>query len=233
MLVVELPPEPWTGTAQQNGESGATDSPVPEIEQYRILWRNGNGRERELWVSGSRDEVIIGIPKRRELAILVYAVYRDGRFATRPAAGVYPHEVGEDGRLETQWQDGFAGLVLHRVSFRLPSVNGGRLIEEARARSERSPWDFDLERVVAKLAGGEFSAIYLRPRELFDLAVDLPPGRYLPADTLLEPFEVSDGGAEPILPELPSGHHRFLHAADGAVLSVFVDEEGEPRLFAR
>lgn len=87
-------------------------------------------------------------------------------------------------------------MVLHRVSFRLPSVNGGRLIEEVRDRTERSPRGFDLERVVAKLAEGEFSAIYLRPRELYEVAVDLPPGRYFLADTLLEPFEVSEDGAE-------------------------------------
>ncbi|NBF40061.1 MAG: hypothetical protein GVY14_06555 [Spirochaetes bacterium] len=145
------------------------------VEEYRVVWRGGAGKLREITVAGGASRVEVAIPKRSGVAVLAYPSFVGGSFLPRPAAAIYPHDArggaGAGVNLAASFERGFTGLVLHRVLFALPSVNSGRLIEEVRARSDGNPWLFDLERVVEKLADGRFSTIYLRPRDVFEVEV--------------------------------------------------------------
>jgi hypothetical protein len=234
-----------------------------EPERHRIIWRDGNGTLRTLTKDGNTRRVVIRIPKRPGTAVLVETSYRGGAFTLRPAAAVYPHDTDEAGRLEASHERGFTGLVLHRVGFSLPSFNAGRLIEEVQSRSDGNPWLFDTERVVSKIAAGEFSTIYLRPREVHPVSVEVPVGRYVSGNPLLPPIDVeaaSDPTRRAARPartgrsaetgvlsiSLPVGVHRFARvgpagragrrdtgAGDEVIISISVDETGSCRVFRR
>jgi hypothetical protein len=172
--------------------------------------------------------------------VLAYPSFAGGAFLPRPAAAVYPHDArdraGAGVSLAASYERGFTGLVLHRVLFSLPSVNSGRLIEEVRARSDGNPWLFDLERVVEKLAGGRFSTIYLRPREVFevDAGNGSGPGVWLPDNPMADVHTPTNSPDGPVLRlQLPPGHHHLMHAGNGGILSIVVADDGSYRVFHR
>lgn len=202
------------------------------VSSYRIIWRGPDGRAREAEVDGRRRGVELRVPKRDGLAVLVYPRSAGDRFAVRPAAAVYPHDARGTDVLASRYEHGFAGLVLHRALFSVPTFNSARLIEEVTVRGDGDPWAFDLDRVVEKLVAGAFSTIYLRPRDRFPVELSVAPGVYVRDD----PFRpaVSVTSTDPVIrAELTPGVHRFLRVDERVILTVSVGKDGALRIFER
>lgn len=219
------------------------------IAAYRIVWRDPSGRVAEMQVPGDASRVELRLPKRDGVAVLAYPVVAGGRLELRPAAAVYPYHAtgGPDihapdaaARLVPTYADGFAGLVLHRVRFLLPSVNAARLLEEVREHAAESaggdPWRFDIARVTEKLSAGSFSTIYLRPREDVQVTVEAAAGTYLSAHPHAAPVvaaEAPDGSGSRLELSVPAGVHRYYRPAAERILSMRVNSDGGYRVLWR
>ncbi|MFP4205283.1 MAG: hypothetical protein ACLFM5_12355 [Spirochaetaceae bacterium] len=227
-VTVELPPRPssWpSGTA---------------VDEYRLQWRGEGGTLRERYVDDGERRVEVRIPKRDGVSVLVFGRVTRGDtvFETLPAGAVYPHDEVSTGVIEADHERGFTALVLHRVLFALPSLNVARFLKEVEERAGGNPWLFDLERVVTKLEAGSFSAIYLRPRDEFDVTAAAAPGLYLPDNPLVPSVQVVAAAEAPhavgsLSTRLPPGRHAFHNYEEGTTLVLFVDEDGSCRTLRR
>lgn len=197
---------------------------------YEVRWIDASGTHRRLRCAPGAT-VALELPRLPNTAVLVAPYLRTpaGERSLRPGAALYPRDL--DGRvLQASWKRGFEGVLfleLQRRSYAYFQVNQTRLEVGLEAECGEDPWQADFELVLGKVLEERFRSSYLRPREVETGMKELPPGRYLRDNLLLEPIDTMEieGRSLLVLKGIYPGVHRFFHQESGGELLVTNDGE--------
>ena len=202
--------------------------------RYAVTWIDASGVHRRLLCPPGAT-VTVELPRLPNTALIVtpYLQTSYGERSLRPGAALYPRDLAGKSTLLGSWRRGFQGRLffeLQRRGYAYFQLNQARLEEALTAECGEDAWQADFERVLRKLLEGSFRSSYLRAREGETGMKELPPGRYLRDNLLLEPVETMeiDGRSLLVLEGIYPGVHRFFHQASGGELVVTND--GEHRL---
>jgi hypothetical protein len=211
-VTVQLPPVPahWSDTFLAVG--------------FEIRWP---GCETPIVVPPGVAQVVVALPKRGHLAVLAAPAAAGARGTLRAAGAIYPLHLTESEVLPLAWEDGALASVvarLDRAGAAVELMNVARLGKEMAERAGGDPWALDLERIAAKLAGGEFTATDIRPADAYPVELPLPEGRWFAAAAYAPVFHCD--GSVPPLAELPVGLHAFYRVGSGSRWLVSVQEDG-------
>jgi len=150
-------------------------------------------------------------------------------FSATPAAAVYPYDLfGSEARMTLSYADGPPAQMLLRAAaagLDLERFNVRRFLDRCREVAGEMSWALDHEAVFEPLSEGRFRETAVRVRELHEVDIEMPPGRWLAEIATLSAAWLERG--------VPSGVYRFRNADWGAgggeELHVAVDEDGKTR----
>jgi hypothetical protein len=198
--------------------------------RYRVSWIAADGRGHTVTCAPG-ETVPVELPRLANSAVLVTPVLQTsaGERPLRPGAALYPQDLIRHKRLIASWKRGFEGklfLELQRRGYAYFQVNQPRLRGALEAECGADPWQADFNRVLTKILQGSFRSSYLRPREAQSGMEELPSGRYLRDNMLLEPVETIEieGRSLLVLEGLYPGSHRLFRESGGELL---VTNDGE------
>lgn len=210
----------------------AWDAQAPRIV-YQVEWVAAEGGTRSVTCSPGAT-VTVEISRLANTALLITPILGTsaGERELLPGAALYPQDLADGSDLRGSWLRGFEGrlfMELQRRGFAYFQVNHERLEAALRVQCGSDPWQADFDRVLKKILEGSFRSSYLRPRPVETGMEELPPGRYLRANLLLEPVETMEIEGRPllVLEGVYPGHHRLFREGGGELL---VSSDGEHRL---
>ncbi len=125
---------------------------------------------------------LVCVSKTGNTPILAFARGSRTGEALRPAGGIFPLDCGQDASSTTMrvtWESGPAASVLFRLAelgCDISLLNAARLRQFLCSRAD--PWDVDLNKIVERLAQGDFSAYDIDQLPARDVAVSLGVGEW-------------------------------------------------------
>ncbi len=194
---------------------------------FRLAFPDGSGRWQSRSVEDRGLTAGISCSKAGNTPVLAYPVSGRSAGLLRPAGGLYPADLrdqGRDGeRLELSWQRGclalvFAGLAERGIDTSL--VNSARLASFMARHPD--PWVLDLDRIVEKLILDDFSAYDIDILPSRDVTLLPGAGEWFLESPFAPVLGVSDGETL-VLPGLTVGMHG-LFSVQGERIRIWVGE---------
>jgi len=103
----------------------------------------------------------------------------------RPAGGLYPVHLGQNGEMRLDWVGGVTATValsLWRAGADVSRFDLARLQREVESRANGHPWDLHLEAITREILAETFRVTDLVPQQTHQLTLELDGGPWSRAD---------------------------------------------------